>query len=421
MVELRVPVSAPGATEAAGDTKKFAGEMRGAAEAMAKMRAEEARLDDQARKHEQAMTRATKVMQVYKESLRQTAMEARRVSPANDAARFNQAVAGGGSRFDLAGANGGNAPGVRRGIGGVISRLGGGLARFGSAMGLPAGFGPLGVAAAAAAIAFRNMAAQSNENVERAKRLAQAQLDLTKALTAQVDETKQARASQFRSEAGALRRIATSGRAGEGREMLAHLTKGGFSNATGGVASLLDIRDPKARAAAQRAAELVSRLEGVDFSEATTSVMKHRRLAGTGAHSLAARTLNDRRNLTGRDRLTAIDIQRKDAAFGFGIDADGEAVRRSDAELEAELREGGAGAANGAARRKLVEARAPEAAVMGEWFKTKQQEIAVLQAGARAQDSLVAGFQTLFTVTGSLTNQLSRMNGELSRTVGATR
>ncbi len=414
MAEIKIPISVPGAVDSARQAREFAAALHGSAAAAKELVNEEKRLDAEAMKYEQMTARATRALDKWRASMRATAMEARRMSPANDAARFNQSVRQT-SRFSLPDAPGSDDRGFRRGVGGVISRFGGAAGRFGSAMGMPVGFGAAAMGATAVGVAFGALSAVSDALVQRQARLRDMMGQLSDSISDQVDAAQKERAGQFKSERTANRFIKLSGMSDIGNGMMKDLNSKGFRDVSGGVASALSVADPKVRSKLVEVAKILAINQDINFSTAMRQAMGERGRLGRGGDMLgsATRILNKEFHLQGEDLLTPNQVGNQTRRYHAGLAPEGRSVDLAEGRAEMTRRRGGAAAYEAGVLSGMVAVSRPEAVAEGQWYKAKEREIAMLEASAKAQNGFLAFLQE-FTPGGSRATQLFRLRNDVA-------
>ncbi len=279
--------------------------------------------------------------------------------------------------------NAARGPGLRSVIG-SIGRAAGAGGLLGPLAGAAA-LGPLGAGILAASLALRAVVAFSNKDEEAAKALYDARLALADKLKEAKDQARDQGVSQFQKERTARSRLIGAGVEDADAQANA-LNAKGFSGSMNALGELQKIKNPAKRETAMAAAQIVSRLEGVDLDVAAKSVTAEMKKRGSAdEYGLAGAAVSHMRGGTRPmskdsvlDEIVNLKYTKAGQALGSVDQASGnlENARRSAAtagDVVTSLR-GEAGAI-----------RDPESAVRIKEEKARQDHVGGLQAMADAE------------------------------------
>lgn len=382
MSEIRIPVSAPGANQAASELRG----VKQAAEGVGKG-------EDQAAKASTKLAQAnTAVAKSSKDVAQAIRSETREIAKRNVEAEKAAKPGRPGGFFQAVGRAGGAA-------GGVLGRLGG-------AIGLPAGMAPLAVGAVAAGAALSRLAGESSLAVERARDFAQATQRMTDAVE-QANKTRGDSAAQsFAANGQALRSLITQGM---NLGSVESLMKEGFTDAPAAMNTLAGFGDNGNRETALATSMLLTRLgASPGLNDALSKLPEERVAAARGMDGDPVERLLG--EILGEGRGAALTRDEVNARLGR---LSGPGVQRLDSnasargDLEASRMwmafDPAAAASFRDDRRELSD---PVAVALERIFKDQEKTWREMGEAAKAEYSLIALLKDVFMPGGSFERQL---------------
>ncbi len=387
MTDVKVPISAPGATQAASEVRDVAAAAREAVAAGERLRILVEQEGIAYAKLTGHMRHATAAKRHLTEQMRAENRARAETFRAMERESFSGRTAGGGSGGG--GGSRGFGPGgmpTRATMGSVGRVVGqsGLMGRFSAA----ASLGPLGVAAGLAAAGLFTLAKFSEKDVEAAKALFDARMALADKLKDAEGKATDAGVSQFQKERQARARLVGAG-VKDADAQAAALNAKGFTGSMQALGELQSIKDPEKRSKAMAAAQKVAQMEGIGLDDATKAVAgQMRKRGGASELSLAGATAGAMRG--GRaltpEQVDQELLRHETSKGGRGLSQ----VSSAEGFLEqAKRTAGNPGAVSGSLRTEAGAINDPSSAVRIKEEHERQRHVAGLEAMADAEWGVV--------------------------------